>query len=78
MLDTYRGGYKKALLDVRNLLDSVEFTSLAKSKSKLLTLEKSILDLLLSDPPSLEYMMEYGQPVCRIAKDMTVKPIREM
>lgn len=78
MLDTYRGGYKKALLDMRNLLDGEAFRSLAKSKSKMLTLEKSLLDLLLTDPASLDYMIRYGEPVCRVAPDMTCKPIREL
>lgn len=78
LLDTYRGGYKKALLDLRNLLDGEAFKSLAKSKSKMLTLEKSLLDLLLTDPATLDHMIKYGEPLCRVTPDMICKPIREL
>lgn len=77
MLDTYRGGYKKALLDLRNLLDTEEFRGVVKSKSQMLTLEKSLLDLLLTDPATLDHMIDYGEIVCRVTPDKHCKPLNQ-
>lgn len=74
MLDTYRGGYKKALLDLRGLITSEGFTYTAKSKKQFRNLVESLLTLLLEDPETLDHMLETGVPRCLITKDCICKP----
>ena len=78
MLDTYRGGYKKALLDLRNLLENQVFGANCKSKKQFSTLVKSMLNLLLTDPLTFDHMLEYGEFVCKITPDQVCKPIKEV
>ena len=77
MLDTYRGGYKKAMLDLSNLLENPEFGANCKSKKQFSALVKSMLNLLLTDPLTFDHMLEYGELVCKISPNMECKPLRE-
>jgi len=55
MLDTYDGGYRKALLDIDNLLDSLGYIdSMCKSKAQYKTAIKSFLTMLLTSPEDFE------------------------
>lgn len=76
MLDTYRGGYKKALLDLRNLLNNPDFIQHGKTKKQMKTLFTSMLDLLLTDQDVFDRMLTYGYPVCVITKECECKPER--
>lgn len=78
LLDTYRGGYKKALLDLRNLLENPALSENCKSKKQFLTLVTSMLNLLLTDPLTFDHMLEYGEFVCKITPQCECKPIREI
>lgn len=75
MTDTYRGGYKKALLDLRNFVDK-EVISDTKSKKQLKTRITSSLDLLLTDPESLDAFMQYGGG-CSCRLDVNTQEIKE-
>lgn len=63
MTDTYKGGYKKALLDILNLLEYHDFFGYCKSKKQMMTTLKSLLRLCLSSPKMLEILMEKGDIV---------------
>lgn len=75
MTDTYRGGYKKALLDLRNFMDK-EVISDTKSKKQLKTRITSSLDLLLTDPETLDVFMQYGGE-CSCRLDIKTQEIKE-
>ena len=57
MTDKYRGGYKKALLDVRNLLEH-DMVKECKSKKQVVTLCSSLLERLLTTPEELDTFMD--------------------
>lgn len=75
-LETYRGGYKKALLDMKNLVENRDVTCIAKSKKQFQNLIISCLDLLLQNPEVLDSMMETGLPEMAITKDCTCLPAK--
>lgn len=77
LLDTYRGGYKKALLDMRNLLENESFTYQARSKKQFQNLVSSFLDLVLREPEVFESMLETGVPEMMITKGCECRPARE-
>lgn len=61
MTDTYRGGYKKALLDMRDFIfDDRSYLNnrAAKSKKQYRAMLVSLLNLLLTDPCTLDKWME--------------------
>ena len=52
MLETYRGGYKKALLDLLNLQEH-EMFKMCKSKKQYQTMIRTLLKQLLENPEYL-------------------------
>ncbi len=61
MTDSYRGGYKKALSDVLNVLDkkdNIVFDYHCKSKKQYQTAVISLLRVLLSSPGDLDDFMD--------------------
>jgi len=79
LLDTYRGGYKKALLDLRGTIESLHgmYGYEIKSKKQFQKLMISFLDLLLADPETLDGMMETGYPTMVITPQCECRPARE-
>ena len=57
MLETYRGGYKKALLDLLNLQEH-EMFKVCRSKKQYQTMIKTLLEQLLENPENLDLFME--------------------
>lgn len=57
MLETYRGGYKKALLDLLNLQERDMF-KMCKSKKQYQTMIRTLLKQLLENPENLDVFME--------------------
>ena len=57
MLDTYRGGYKKALVDLLNLQEH-EMFKMCKSKKQYQTMLTSLLEKLLQNPEYLDNFMD--------------------
>ena len=75
MLETYRGGYKRALLDV---LEYIEGSSgspiyLCRGKNEIKRMLTSLLHLLLENPEMLETFLDYGG-ICeyRVAPDKRI------
>lgn len=71
MTDGYRGGYKKALLDMREILEkygSDPYEGL-KTKKRFLTFERDLLTLLLTDPYALDCFMENGYVDAHITQE---------
>ena len=58
MTDTYTGGYKKALLDIEEMLKTKMF-GYCRSKKQYEKLLKSFLKRLLQNPDELEKFMDY-------------------
>lgn len=54
MTDTYNGGYKKALLDILNILDNQFLFKELKSKKQYDKRLKQLLQLLLNNPIALD------------------------
>ena len=59
MRDTYEGGYKKALLDVLNFMNS-DIVKVCKSKKQYEHMLSSLLRLLLYNHDMFEIFMQYG------------------
>lgn len=74
MIDNYRGGYFKALLDVRTTLERNQFWIGVKSVKKARKQTVSFLTMLLSSPLPLDEMMQYGSVEFRISPDGECKP----
>lgn len=64
MLETYRGGYKKALLDLLNLQEH-EMFKMCKSKKQYQTMIRTLLKQLLENPENLDVFME-GDAVIKV------------
>lgn len=61
MLDSYRGGYKKALLDIYNFMNGHEsIYKECKSKKQYRIMMKSLCMLLLENPEKLDVWMHYN------------------
>lgn len=76
MTDKYRGGYKKALLDIRNLVEKQEADSFLKGKKQTTTFLRDFITLLLTDYEALDLFMDYGYINARITPDGHVTPLR--
>lgn len=62
MIDNYRGGYKKALLDIYNFMNDYEnIYRECKSKKQYRTMVSSLCMLLLKKPEKLDMWMKYGK-----------------
>ena len=78
MTDSYRGGYKKALLDIREFVMCEGVFDKAESKKQTKGVIKLFIDLLLQDPEQLDIFMETGG-LCTyaLALDGKVKYIKK-
>lgn len=79
MLDAYRGGYRKALLDVYQLLEhSSDYGCLfgqihCKSKKQFVHALSSFLNTALTDPLSFDALLDYGPSVAaKVSPDGSV------
>lgn len=75
MTDTYRGGYKKALLDIEEVLDSGMF-GYCKTRNQYNKMLKSLINMLLTDPKALETFMSYVEHCTFMIGDGVLKEIR--
>lgn len=59
-MDTYRGGYKKALLDILEFQNQFShmINKVCKSKQQYKTMMDSLINLLLTDPEMLDIWMD--------------------
>lgn len=57
MTDSYRGGYKKALLDIKTFLEVGEVIRDARSAKKYSLLICNLINLVLQNPESLDRFM---------------------
>lgn len=57
MTDSYRGGYKKALLDIKTFLKMNGLTKDARSAKKYSLLIRNLINLVLQNPESLDRFM---------------------
>ena len=67
MLETYRGGYKKALLDLLNLQEH-EMFKMCRSKKQYQTMIKTLLERLLQNPDELDNFMN-GLAIMKFHKE---------
>lgn len=77
MIDNYRGGYFKALLNVQTMLERDSFWYGVKSVKKARKQTVSFLTMLLSSPLTLDEMMQYGSVEFRISPDGECKPMKD-
>jgi len=77
MTDTYRGGYKKALLDILEFQDqfSNRLDSVCRTKKQYKKMMSSLINLLLTNPEMLDIWMEYNFDYVRLNKDYEVVEI---
>lgn len=77
MIDNYRGGYFKALLDMRTMLERNQFWIGVKSVKKARKQTVSFLTMLLTSPLTLDKMMQYGSVEFRISPDGECKLMKD-
>lgn len=78
MLDNYRSGYKKALLDILNLITyhDVFNTSLCtKTKKQYINLLKSFLSLCLTEPKEFDKLINYADTIGMVVNPKDSKVI---
>ena len=67
LTDTYRGGYKKALLDVRELSEKLK--TMIRTKKAMADLTNNFLQFLLEHPDALDEFMDTQTIDVSISKD---------
>ena len=74
MIDNYRGGYAKALLDIRTMFEKDSFWIGIKSVKKARKQAVSFLTMLLANPQMLDYFMQYGSVDFAVSVDGECRP----
>jgi len=74
MFDNFRGGYFKALLDIRTMFEKDNFWIGIKSVKKARKQAVSFLTMLLKEPQMLDYFMQYGSIDFAVSVDGECRP----